>query len=122
MEITTYTKIDKNVSETMKQAAEITQDYVKELQTLQGKNDVDGLYNFMDENALDFSFTIGRQRDLKGVEILVGFGGPNIYIDTNDGRISSYWGNETVSCYLPDDVCSFIDEYWGQEMLQGLFY
>lgn len=122
MEISIYTKIDENVSETMKQAAEITQDYVKELQALQEKNDIDGLYTFMDENALDFSFTIGRQRNLKGVKILVGFGGPNIYIDTNDERVSSYWGNENVNCYLPGDVCSFIDENWGEEMLQGLFY
>lgn len=48
--------------------------------------------------------------DLYGCQICVGWGGPNIYIDTNDKAVTGYWWTERWETPLTGEVCDMIDE------------
>lgn len=63
-------------------------------------------YDYL-EDALDIVYSVDSQRNYRGARILVGFGGPNVYIDTNTSALEVYWGSDTATRYLP---ASFINE------------
>lgn len=44
------------------------------------------------QDALDITYTFNSQRELIGATLLVAYGGPNIYIDLNDGYVKGSWG------------------------------
>lgn len=44
------------------------------------------------EDVLDFTYTFNSERELIGATLLVAFGGPNIYVDLNDGYVKGSWG------------------------------
>lgn len=50
------------------------------------------IYDCLDD-ILDIDFTVNRYKELRSCEICVGFGGPNIYIDTADAYVKLYWGS-----------------------------
>lgn len=67
---------------------------------------------FYFEDAFDVKFTIDQNGDIFGVKICVAFGGPNIYIDTNEKAVCGYWGYDVVKSYLPSNICNnIIDSY-----------
>lgn len=64
--------------------------------------------------ALDIEYRVGSDREYRSAEVLVAFGGPNIYIDT--GRsvvIGAWWGDRVEVPYT--------DEIGLDEALQELF-
>ena len=44
--------------------------------------------------ALDFKYIVGSDGTYYGTEIMVAFGGPNIYVNTRDNTVYGYWGDE----------------------------
>ena len=58
------------------------------------------LYNYICE-CLDIEFISNSRRELLGGEVLVTFGGPNIWIDTRNRQIQAVWSSD--SFYLPLD-------------------
>ena len=68
------------------------------------------------EDALDFRFLIDSLRDVLAVKILVTFGGPNIWIDTESRAVELYWLTDRASYPLSTDVCDALNE-WADEYL-----
>jgi hypothetical protein len=62
-------------------------------------------YDYL-QDALDIVYSVGGDRSYRGARILVGFGGPNVWVDTNTNALEVYWGDSVVR-YLPGE---FIDQ------------
>lgn len=62
-------------------------------------------------DALDIDYLIASDREtIKGMRILIAFGGPNIYVNTIEGEVQLRWWNEKGSAYLPSEICEAINE------------
>lgn len=42
-------------------------------------------------DVLDIEYRIGSDGEYRSAQVLVAFGGPNIYVDTADMRVKGYW-------------------------------
>ena len=69
-------------------------------------------YDYLDD-MLDINYIITRDGEYRGAEILVGFGGPNIYVETRDCTVRGYWGGDKVEHPFTDRLG--LDDYC-QEM------
>ena len=73
------------------------------------------LWDYFDD-ILDIKYLIGHDREtVEAVKILITFGGPNIYIDTESRAVELYWWTDRASYPIDHDVCNQIDE-WAQEL------
>lgn len=73
------------------------------------------LYDYF-ADCLDIEYRVGSDRDeIRSVQILVAWGGPNIYIDTATKAVELYWWGDCASYPISYDVCNEIDE-WAQEL------
>ena len=63
------------------------------------------------EDALDIEYRIGSDKGYRSCKILVAFGGPSIYIDTQSGKVELYWWNEEGEAWIDDKVVNAIDEF-----------
>lgn len=61
------------------------------------------LYEYISD-CLEIEYTKSLSGDLKGVNILVAFGGPNIYINTRTGKIEAYNAGEYDYVRLTPEV------------------
>lgn len=66
------------------------------------------LWDYFDD-FLDVEYRIGSDRQLRSVQIMVAFGGPNIYIDTATRQVELYWWLDHASYPINHDVCNEID-------------
>ena len=63
-------------------------------------------------DAFDFRVTrsgLDRDGDIIGVEILIAFGGPNIWVDTCDQAVKLFWWGDRGEASIPGYVCEAID-------------
>ena len=44
------------------------------------------------EDVYDVEYSIGGDGSLRGVRVMIACGGPNIWVDTNNGCVSGAWG------------------------------
>ena len=51
-------------------------------------------------DVLDIQWIINRDKELLGARILVSFGGPNIWVNTQTSRIEGYWWNESAEAFF----------------------
>ena len=67
---------------------------------------VDGEFNAFDylEGVLDVNWILNSDRSLRGAELLVAFGGPNIYVNTVSKTVKGYWGGDTATATFTDNV------------------
>lgn len=67
---------------------------------------VDGEYTVYDylEDVLDFNWILNSDKSLKGAELLVAFGGPNIYVNTVSQTVKGYWGGDSATATFTDKV------------------
>ncbi len=85
-------------------------DYCKEIvKGLENAYNNDTLYDYINE-CLDYTFTVNSDLSYRSVEILVTFGGPNIYINTSKSRVELYWGNEYADYSILYDTNNAIDD------------
>ena len=62
------------------------------------------------EDALDIQYIISSDKEYLGARVLVAFGGPNIWINTQTQTIEGYWwGDSHFSSYYNDPLG--IDQY-----------
>lgn len=64
-------------------------------------------YRYFDD-VLDIEYFVGGDGNLRGVEIAVMLGGPNIFVNTKTKEVKGCWGNN-YSVYISDEACNFID-------------
>ena len=67
---------------------------------------VDGEFNAYDylESVYDVNWILNSDRSLRGAELLVAFGGPNIYVNTVTQTVKGYWGGESATATFLDSV------------------
>lgn len=68
------------------------------------------IYDYMDD-ILDIDFTVNRYKEYSSCSICIGWGGPNIYIDTDSAEVKLYWGNTRESYPIHYTTRDAIDEY-----------
>lgn len=66
-------------------------------------------FDFLSD-VLDITYRIGSDRSYKSAEILIGFGGPNVWIDTADRVVRVAWWSPPVERSLPAAFIDALDE------------
>lgn len=67
------------------------------------------------KNALDFRYIVDSKKEYLGANILVAFGGPNIWINTLDKWVEGYWGGDKVKRHYYEDkigLDDYLEEYY----------
>lgn len=74
------------------------------------------VYDFISD-ALDIEYRIGSDKEYRSAKIMIAFGGPTIYIDTESRSVKLYWWNEYAEYPISYDACDALDEImeelWG---------
>lgn len=80
-------------------------------------DDLDGvtMWDYLEDNALDIEYTINSDLSYKAARVLITFGGPNIYIDTNTSRVELYGGSSKACAYIGYRTRDAIDAYLEDE-------
>lgn len=65
-------------------------------------------YRYFDD-ILDIEYFIGGNKDFRGVELTLTYGGPNIFVNTKTKEVKGYWGCSEYKRYISDEACNFID-------------
>nr|DAI40817.1 MAG TPA: TFIIB-TERMINAL DOMAIN, TFIIB, TRANSCRIPTION INITIATION [Caudoviricetes sp.]DAJ55848.1 MAG TPA: TFIIB-TERMINAL DOMAIN, TFIIB, TRANSCRIPTION INITIATION [Caudoviricetes sp.] len=73
------------------------------------------LWDYFEDCPLDIEYTINSDLDYVGARIMIAFGGPNIYINTNNKRVELYWGFSRAEAALSDHAVEAIDAYFEDE-------
>ena len=60
-------------------------------------------YDFID-NCLDIRYIVDSKGQYLGAQLLVSFGGPNIWIHTMDNTVKGYWYNEREEVSFTDNI------------------
>lgn len=61
-------------------------------------------------DALDIEYRIGSDKEYRSCEILVAWGGPNIYIDTARALVKLFWWGDRAEYGLSRDAADAIDD------------
>lgn len=61
---------------------------------------------------LGIDYTIGYDGEYRGVRLQLSAGGPNTYLDTNDGQFHLYWWGVHYSVEISHDIIKSIDEHF----------
>ena len=67
------------------------------------------MYEYFND-TLDINWLLNSDKTFKAVRLLVAFGGPNIWIDTETQMIEVYWWNDTFKLHIPSEIVEAIDE------------
>ena len=63
-------------------------------------------------DALDWEYTITRQKEYIGVKVWMTLGGPNVWIDTTKRCVKLAWGTDCAEYPIDDDINNAIDDYF----------
>ena len=63
------------------------------------------------KDVLDINYVINADKSYRGARLLVAFGGPNIWIDTERQEVQGYWGGDKYVQYYSTDVLG-LDDYF----------
>ena len=67
------------------------------------------ILEWLGDGVYDVEYTIGSNKEYRGVRIMIACGGPNIYINTKSGDVELYWWNESARYPMSIDVVDCID-------------
>lgn len=76
------------------------------------------LYDYM-EDVLDIDFIINSQKEYLACRICVAYGGPSVYIDTDEKAVCLYWWSDSAKYYLRSDTVTAVDE-WAEEYYNSI--
>lgn len=71
------------------------------------------LYDYL-ENCLDIEYRCNSRREYRSVQIMIAWGGPNIYLDTASGDVELYWWGDRAKYRMDNNVVEALDE-WAEE-------
>jgi hypothetical protein len=66
--------------------------------------------HWIDNNVLDFDFTVGRDLSYKSTSLCVAFGGPNIFVNLEEAKIDGYWGSTHLTRQISYAARDKLDE------------
>ena len=87
--------------------------HVKELEKEEQHEDQLTAFDWIND-ALDIQYIVDSKTNSLGARILVTFGGPTIWVDTQYNKVEGYWGTDT-------EVWSYEDNLGIDNMCQDLF-
>lgn len=61
-------------------------------------------------DALDIQYVVSRDRTYRAARILIGYGGPNVWINTQTGQLEVAWGSALEYRELPSEFIDALDE------------
>ena len=70
------------------------------------------IVEYLGDGVYDVEYTIGREKDYRGVRLMVACGGPNIYLNTNTNDVELYWWSESARYPMSSDVVNYIDSIY----------
>ena len=56
-------------------------------------------------------YLVDEHKDLLHGRICIAFGGPNVYVDTDSGRVELYWWLDRAEAYLSAEARNAVDGY-----------
>jgi len=59
------------------------------------------IYDWLGQQ-LSYEFSVGSEGSYLGGEVLVSFGGPNIWVDTRFNQVKGSWGGDSFQCSFED--------------------
>lgn len=71
--------------------------------------------DWLDE-SLDFEYRVNSKGDYRSALVMIGYGGPNVYVDTKTSELKVYWYSPEASAELPQEFIDGLDEAL-QEMM-----
>ena len=69
-------------------------------------------FDWLGDNEYDIEYTVGGDKEYRGVRIMIACGGPNIYINTKSGDVELYWWNESARYPMSKEVIDYIDSIY----------
>ena len=74
------------------------------------KEDEDLLGYLSSNQIMDIKYVLDNNLDYVGSQLLVAFGGPNIWIDTQHQQVRGYWwGDNVIKDYYEDSI--YLDDH-----------
>ena len=66
------------------------------------------------EDALDIEWITFQDKKFKAARVLVAFGGPNIWVNTQTNTVEGYWWNDRANAYFKEnkDLDSYLEEVY----------
>lgn len=61
------------------------------------------------ENNYGIWYTVNEKKEYVHGRICIAFGGPNVYIDTDDGKVKLYWWADYAEAYLSKEAIDALD-------------
>lgn len=61
-------------------------------------------------DVLDIEYTVSVDKTYKAARVLIAFGGPNAWINTQTNQLEVAWWSEPVYRELPREFCEALDE------------
>jgi hypothetical protein len=77
-----------------------------------------GLWDYM-QDMLDLDFIINSRKEYSACRICVAYGGPSIYIDTDEKAVCLYWWSDSAKYYLRSDTVNAVDE-WAEDYYNSI--
>ena len=74
------------------------------------------ILEWLGDGIYDVEYTIGSNKEYRGVRLMIACGGPNIYLNTRTGDVELYWWNESAQYPMDSDVVNMIDSIY-EELL-----
>ena len=74
------------------------------------------IFEWLGDNIYDVEYTIGRDKEYRGVRLMIACGGPNIYLNTRTGDVELYWWNESERYPMSSNAINAIDSIY-EELL-----
>ena len=74
--------------------------------------DVVGIFDYLDEEVLDFEITIDSRCTYQSCKVYLTLGGPTVWIDTANRSLNIAWGTDNDSIYIENAISDWIDMYY----------
>lgn len=110
---------DGRTIDSRKQYEEFEKDIYDQANEINGKLNSDDydIYEWIDNDTLgDIDFSVNSNGELLGAEVLIGYGGPNVYLDTQTATLKGRWGGMKVDAPVSYDFCDRIMDYCEEEL------
>lgn len=77
-----------------------------------------GLWDYM-QDMLDIDFIINSRKEYSSCRICVAYGGPSIYIDTDERAVCLYWWTDSAKYGLRSDTVNAVNE-WAEDYYNSI--
>ena len=74
------------------------------------EGEIKSLYDWIDEEALDFEFVVNRDKRLLSAKIFVTLGGPTVWIDTAAKAVKLAWGGNYAEYPIAEDAAEQLND------------